>query len=434
MRNRAKWTDRPGGGELKFGLLRRTTWATPFFVVLGMQAVFGDERLYQENPVVAWETSLQIVSQDLVAIGEDGFAACGVEAKIESSDRRPALVRLKGNGEVLWHKNYDRDAGSDWLSLCEARDGGLVATGGTGRSLSIDDELIVVRVSGSGSVVWSRRFPGDGSSRGTDVIETKSGDFVVAGYACDRSGNPDVVLLLVDRVGRLRWRKTYGGEGGEGYHDGGTRVARVGDGGYIVVGTSDSRSLCPVGVGQAIYVVRTDGLGNRIWERTYGREMGVVFEGSNVLIGPTGGVIVAGTRVNDNPGLVLLRLGQAGDQRSNWVFGLSNPQGPVGIDRTHDGGFILGNRDLGSFRSDAYLVRTSAKGEKQWDLRMGERGYVRVLSVVSTRDDGCVALCVRADGGGFAVRLRVRSPKSPNSRNPQRSPEPGSPSPGTRCP
>jgi len=71
-----------------------------------------------------------------------------------------------------------------------------------------------------------------------------------------------IVLLLLVLAGICRggWERTYGGSA----NDEGSSVVQTADGGYIVVGYGHT-----IG-GQDVYIVKTDSIGNMIWERTYG--------------------------------------------------------------------------------------------------------------------------------------------------------------------
>jgi hypothetical protein len=72
----------------------------------------------------------------------------------------------------------------------------------------------------------------------------------------------DVYLVKTDRNGEPLWTKTYGGA----QHDFGFDVMQTFDGGYLIVGDTQS-----FGSGwYDVYVIRTDAYGDTLWTRTYG--------------------------------------------------------------------------------------------------------------------------------------------------------------------
>jgi hypothetical protein len=73
----------------------------------------------------------------------------------------------------------------------------------------------------------------------------------------------DVFLVKTDSKGNKIWQKTFGGEGSEE----GASVTQTGDGGYIIVGTTDSFGEAEFNV----YCIKTDSRGN-VYRRENYRE------------------------------------------------------------------------------------------------------------------------------------------------------------------
>ncbi|MCK5703122.1 MAG: hypothetical protein KAI29_18295 [Cyclobacteriaceae bacterium] len=91
--------------------------------------------------------------------------------------------------------------------------------------------------------------------------------------------------------------KLYGGNGTEEGKD----LLQLADGGFILVGSSTSGT----NGGKDVYVVRTDNLGNVVWESSYGGSGDD--EANSVILGKNGSIYVCGEITQDSSFFLGLR-------------------------------------------------------------------------------------------------------------------------------
>lgn len=113
-------------------------------------------------------------------------------------------------------------------------------------------------------VDWKKTYGGSGNDYFVNFDKTSDGGYIFVGSTSSYgAGLNDVYLLKTDANGSMEWYKTFGGTD----YDNGTYVQQAVDGGYIIVG--DTRMN--FGYSADIYLIKTDNLGNKTWERTYGK-------------------------------------------------------------------------------------------------------------------------------------------------------------------
>jgi hypothetical protein len=168
-----------------------------------------------------------------------------------------------------------------------------------------------------------------------------------------------------------KFQYAYGGSQTETGRGG---VQAVSSGGYIAVGESNSPSN---GASNDIYLVRTDGMGNLLWSRTY--DLGGDEFGNDVQECANGDFIIGGTASRGGCGnndMLLMRVDRCGIVR--WAKTFGDPGGfEEGWDvlettsgdnvYTHPGDFVLaGSTGIGGKR-DGFIVRADQNGALIWD-------------------------------------------------------------------
>ena len=177
-----------------------------------------------------------------------------------------------------------------------------------------------------------------------------------------------ILALFTTAICLAGWERTYGGsDDDEGYS-----VAQTSDGGYIVAGRTRS-----FGAGEYdVYLVKTDGLGDTIWTRTYGG--GGEDLGYSVALTSDGGYIVAGYTGSFGAGgdVYLVKTDAVGDTILTRTYGGSSDDWGYSVAQTSDGGYIVAGRtaSFGAGGSDIYLIKTDSLGysnTKWYDISRG---------------------------------------------------------------
>jgi hypothetical protein len=212
----------------------------------------------------------------------------------------------------------------------------------------------------------------------------------------------------------IEWQKCLGGSG----YDDGLSIQQTTDGGYIVVGQSNSTNGDVTGNHGNIdyWVVKLDNIGVIEWQRSLG---GTGYERNPFSIQQTidGGYIISGysgSNDGDVTGNIggsdcwVVKLDSIGFIEWQKSLGGTGSEHAYSIQQTIDGGYILGassNSTDGDVTSnqggfDYWVVKLDSIGTIVWQKSLGGSNQDRVFSIQQTSDGGYIVAgeCSSNDG------------------------------------
>ncbi len=217
----------------------------------------------------------------------------------------------------------------------------------------------------------------------------------------------------------VEWQASFGGSG----NDYCRRMVPAGDGGFVLLGTSNSgrsgNKTAP-GYGERdLWLVRIDAAGSKVWDRSFGGSGDEGFYSHALAATPDGGFLlggdswsgVSGNKASPRRGgdadAWLVKVDASGTKLWDRSFGGSSVYDTLfSILPTDDGGAFLGgvsnSRPSGNKTSphwggfDFWLIRVDAEGNQLWDKSFGGSGDEGDLSASALP---AVTLVPSGDGG-----------------------------------
>ncbi len=200
-------------------------------------------------------------------------------------------------------------------------------------------------------IIWQQCYGGSDQEIVYDIMKIPDGYFITGhtwssdGDVSLNKGLLDGWLIKTDTVGNILWEKTYGGSSGDGFR----RIFPDNYGNYILVGGSGSSdgdiSYDPYPDSEDFWIVKIDIEGNIIWDKIVGGSNGdIIFSASPTL---DGGIVAVG-----------------------WTY--SN-DGDVSV--TYGG-------------ADTWAVKISSEGELEWDYSIGTDWIDKGQAILATSDGG----------------------------------------------
>lgn len=174
------------------------------------------------------------------------------------------VMKLDLTGAMVWQRIFHQTAGSHtFAKLHVDTAGNIYLTGNTNYQTQGFDDLVVIKVDSSGTVVWQQALGGIQDDRGHDVTVDSSGNVFVAGFTSSNVGTADAVLVKYSSAGTLLWQRAIGG--GVGDSTAGHGVATDAAGNAYIVGSYNT-----TGVYTPAFIAKYDASGNAVWNRTLG--------------------------------------------------------------------------------------------------------------------------------------------------------------------
>jgi len=288
-----------------------------------------------------------------------------------------------------WNTTFGGSEDEVCYMVHQTADGGYILIGATGSYAGNNEyDVWLIKTDASGNEQWNKTYGGPGFDLGVSIRITSDGGYILAGFTESfGAGETDAWLIKTDASGNEQWNKTFGGAGID-YSYG---IQLTSDGGYIVLGYTASFGA----VNWSIWLIKTDASGNEQWNKTYGasgREMAGI---DAVHQTSDGGYIVGGYTESYGAGsddAWLIKTDASGDEQWNKTYGGIGEDWAYAVQPTTDGGYIITGytESFGAVNWSLWLIKTDASGNEQWNKSYGGVENDFGTSVQETLDGGYI--------------------------------------------
>ncbi len=288
--------------------------------------------------------------------------------------------------QIVFEKTYGGPLRESAQSVQQTIDGGYVLLGHTDGFGASGYDLYLIKTDSVGGLVWSNIYGGSGTDIGRSVQQTADGGYILVGYTNSfGAGGNDIYLIKTNSIGGVVWSKTFGDSLTEYGHS----VQQTSDGGYIILG--DTWSFTP-GYSQ-FYLIKVDASGNKLWEQNYGcvdydygRSVQQTADSGYILLGFTD---CLGAGAAD---FYLIKTNSIGGVVWSQTYGGTSPDYGYSVWQTADSGYVLCGWTyvLAKTAFDAWLIKTDVSGATVWSKTYGGANTDGGNSVEQTLDGGYI--------------------------------------------
>ncbi|MDC6366394.1 MULTISPECIES: hypothetical protein [Flavobacteriaceae] len=381
-------------------------------------------------------------AQSVIQTSDGGYAILGYSNSIDGDLASKTmevndywLLKLDVDGTLQWSKTYGGSKDDKGQSVIQTTDGGYAIVGyamsddGDGSNNEGFHDNWILRLDASGNILWEKSFGFAGHDHSYDVIQTDDGGFFFAGFLdvtlSNGEGNFGKGTSLtahgvgefwgtrLNANGNLQWRRYFGGTNNDRAHG----VVQADDGGFVMAGFSESDDfdISNTKGSYDFWVVKVDGKGNMLWEKSFGGtgieisyDIVKTQDGDYAIVGNTFSTDADVSRNNGESDVWLIKIDDKGNLLWEKTFGGIGFDAARGLSTTSDGGFVLAGNSKSSDgdasgnhgENDLWVIKTDASGKLVYQQSFGGSGLDFGFDVIED-SDGALVLVGEAASDDF---------------------------------
>lgn len=392
---------------------------------------------------------------DAIPTADYGFLLAGSSISNKNGNKADSnkgnldywIWKMDEKGTPECQKSFGGDGVDLLQSIRITNDGGFILAGTSSSSISGDkkeackgqEDFWIIKLDAKGNEIWQRTIGGSGQEKLLSITQTKDGGYILGGTSSsntsepdekgaedkygkseDSKGNLDYWVVKLDKDGKIKWQKTFGGQ----YVDELKSIEQTSDKGYILGGYSNS----PVSGNKTqdnfgfndYWIIKLDEEGNELWQRTLGGDKddalfaltqtndGGFIAGGNSSSGATDSKSKSNKNGTD---FWVVKLDKTGTIEWQETYNYGEKDVLTSIVENKDGTFLIGgyaqseaaNGKLGAKSkiplkkgsdkegiNDYIALKIKATGEEIWTQTVGSKGDEVLKKLFETRDGGYI--------------------------------------------
>ena len=302
------------------------------------------------------------------------------------------ILKFTSDGDIEWQKTYGGSVDDEAHSIQQTSDGGYIVVGETSSFGTEGEDIWVLKLTSDGEIEWQKTYGGDKYDSVSFIQQRGDGGYIVVGHTesyVEGQWNRDIWILKISSAGDVEWQKTYGGDKSDSV----SFIQQRGDGGYIVAGETGSS-----GAGEIdIWFLKLSSDGDIEWQKTYGGDK----SDSVSFIQQTGdgGYIIAGSTGSfgaEGSDFWILKLSSDGDIEWQKTYGGDKSYSASFIQQTGDGGYIVAGSTYssgewgGNSEGNIQVLKLSSTGAIEWQRAYEGSDVYGASSIQQTSDGGYI--------------------------------------------
>ncbi|MBL7885374.1 MAG: T9SS type A sorting domain-containing protein [Flavobacterium sp.] len=371
-----------------------------------------------QTPVIEWQKSYGGTNYDnarsVAQTSDGGYIVVG-----NTSSNDGNVTQSFGNGDILiikinslgiveWQKTYGGFNTEFINSIQQTNDDGFILSGfsksnnGAYSTNHGNNDYLILKLNSNGDIDWQKNYGGTGEDLALDAIQTNDGGYAVIGQTASNNGNlvanhglVDYWVLKLFPDGNIEWQNTYGGSG----NDTGEKIQQTNDGGYILIGFSNSTNgdiISHIGASD-MWILKINSGGIIEWEKSIGTVLNDYGYGI-VQTNDLGYVLSGTTNSSSNNNVMVTKLNSSGNVEWQNTYGGNGDDFNYSIQTDSDGGYIFigysestnNNFSNNHGNYDIWLTKINGSGDFLWQKLLGGTNYDFAFCVKKTTDNGYI--------------------------------------------
>jgi hypothetical protein len=261
--------------------------------------------------------------QSLIQTSDGGFILAGYSTSGTGGDKTETsrggndywAVKINSSGTKLWDKRFGGSLDEILTTIITTSDGNFLLGGNSTSGAGGDkteasrgsNDYWVVKINGSGTRLWDRRFGGSSNDLAGNVVRASDGGFLISGYSFsgvsgDKTqssrGGSDYWVVKTNSSGSKLWDRRFGGTA----NDTASALISTSDGGFVLGGWTSSgvggdKTEASRG-GLDYWIVKVNSSGSKLWDKRFGGTSTDVMAIRTLIQNPDNTYLVGGSSLS----------------------------------------------------------------------------------------------------------------------------------------
>ena len=336
------------------------------------------------------------------------------------------LLKYDTENQLQWQKTYGGSDADRGVDLVQTSDGGYALIGKS-KSNDLDvsanagfDDFWITKLTETGAISWEKTYGFAGSDTPNSIIQTSDNGFLLSGVldvsasngqgdrhsaVNQRHAGGDYWVIKLNASGERQWSNYYGGSFTDTAYD----AIQTDDGGYIIVGSSDSDDIdiSNTNGGYDFWVIKISNTGSLLWGNSFGgseideaRAISQTYDGNYIIVGDTRSDDLDVSQTNGAADLWVIKITPEGTLLWEKTIGGTSFDVGRSISKTQDNGFLIagssrstdGNLSVNVGQNDAWVLKIDGGGNLEWQKSIGGSETDFFNDVVELNDQTIVAV------------------------------------------
>ncbi len=364
----------------------------------------------QDNYEIIWERSVlnqyPVYMSKMVMCSDGDILIGGNYENDQTNSWDFVMIKVDTAADTVWvlESPSPAELSTGWPRDIEEKASGSFLVAGYGTSSGDENDIFVMDVSATGTVVWDTVLNYLGFDQCSRVTETADGGFVICGFTADN--DPLYLQAYAAKFNaphNFAWQKPMI----DSFDTRLSGIAQTADGGFLMAGQIEHA----IGSESNIFVIGADNSGDTLWTMELGGDGNdfttdlLTIGGYHYIGGWTGSIADKGYD------LYLAQVDDTGYVYWEENYGSYDGEAPQALNSTDDGNILaVGTRSTGAYPEPTiFLYKISTSGTLLWEAYIST-DFARVISAIEGPDQTYYVLIERevANYDNEAVLMKIR--------------------------
>ena len=272
-------------------------------------------------------------------------------------------------------KIFGGEFSDGFRGISQCTDGGFLLAGYTFSESEGGADILLIKTDSEGNLLWEKKFGGSGCEYANCVKEDSAGNIFLAGFTTSfGNGNEDFYVIKTDSIGNIIWQKNYGSE----ETDIAEKFIFTENDELIIAGFTEKTADYQ----DDMFLIKINTEGDTLWTKTkmslnsqFAKDIIHAEDDEYLVLGSSGSFSAQGW---GNRQVITFKIDADGNDSSFKTYGESSLQnwGNAVTKADSDNYIIVGTADITYNDLDQmYALKTKPLMNLQWQKRYGESAY-----------------------------------------------------------